>query len=91
MISTEEPKPAAEVHSTAVVGDDVKLGEGVHIGPFCVIGDGTTIGGDDASLETFDLNWAGATSAERTLTFTTGDYANALHFAAKGRLAPVSR
>lgn len=39
------PKPSFElgVHPTAVVADDVYLGEGISIGPFCVIGKGSKI------------------------------------------------
>ncbi|MDA3926357.1 MAG: UDP-3-O-(3-hydroxymyristoyl)glucosamine N-acyltransferase [Kiritimatiellae bacterium] len=32
------------VHATAVIGSDVKLGEGVHVGAFSVIEDGTVVG-----------------------------------------------
>ena len=32
------------VHATAVIGRDVKLGDGVHVGPLSVIEDGTVIG-----------------------------------------------
>jgi UDP-3-O-[3-hydroxymyristoyl] glucosamine N-acyltransferase len=34
------------IHTTAVVGEDVKIGEGSSIGPRVVIGDGVTIGRD---------------------------------------------
>ena len=32
------------IHPTAVVGENVTLGEGVYIGPYAVIGDGATLG-----------------------------------------------
>lgn len=38
------PKPAPGVHSTAVVGDDLTLGDGASIGPTAVVGRGVTIG-----------------------------------------------
>lgn len=37
-------QPAASIHSTAVIAEDVKLGEAVFIGPYVVIEAGTTIG-----------------------------------------------
>jgi UDP-3-O-[3-hydroxymyristoyl] glucosamine N-acyltransferase len=39
-----EEKPAAGVHPTASVGRDVRLGNGVHIGPNAVVKDGASIG-----------------------------------------------
>lgn len=32
------------IHKTAIIGDKVKLGKNVKIGPFCVIGDGAVLG-----------------------------------------------
>jgi UDP-N-acetylglucosamine acyltransferase len=32
------------IHKTAIIGDKVKLGKDVQIGPFCVIGDGAVLG-----------------------------------------------
>ena len=32
------------IHPTAIVHEDAKLGEGVQIGPFCIVGQGATIG-----------------------------------------------
>jgi UDP-3-O-[3-hydroxymyristoyl] glucosamine N-acyltransferase len=40
----DEWRPPSGIHSTAVVGRDVKLGIDVSIGPFAMIGDGTRIG-----------------------------------------------
>ncbi len=40
----EPPKPEPGVHPTTVIGEDVKLGEGVSIGPLCVIEAGAEIG-----------------------------------------------
>jgi UDP-3-O-[3-hydroxymyristoyl] glucosamine N-acyltransferase len=37
-------RPAPGVHERAVLGSDVRLGEGVSIGPYAVIGDGVHIG-----------------------------------------------
>ncbi len=34
------------IHSTAIIGKDVKIGRNVKIGPYCVIGDGAVIGDD---------------------------------------------
>ncbi len=41
---TPAPLPEEGVHSSAVVADDVEMGEGVRIGPLCVIEAGATIG-----------------------------------------------
>jgi len=41
---TPVPAPAPGVHPTAVVAEDVELGEGVSIGPMCVVEAGTKIG-----------------------------------------------
>ena len=35
---------APGIHSTAIIGKDVTLGENAHIGPYAVIGDGCTVG-----------------------------------------------
>ena len=40
----------AEIHPSAVVAKDVQLGEGVRIGPYCVVGSGVSIG-DGTVLE----------------------------------------
>ncbi len=37
-------KQANDIHSTAVIGNQVTLGEGVSIGAYCVLGDNVTIG-----------------------------------------------
>lgn len=37
-------RPAPGVHPTAVIGADVKLGDGVSIGAYCVVGDGARVG-----------------------------------------------
>ncbi len=44
------PRPAAGVHPSAVISPSAVLGQGVHVGPLCVIEDGAVIG-DDAVLE----------------------------------------
>jgi len=41
---TPVPLPAAGVHPSAVVADDVTMGEGVRVGPYCVIEAGAKIG-----------------------------------------------
>ncbi|QHI68508.1 UDP-3-O-(3-hydroxymyristoyl)glucosamine N-acyltransferase [Tichowtungia aerotolerans] len=41
---TPVPRPAPGVHPTAVVAEDVELGEGVSVGPYCVIEPGVKIG-----------------------------------------------
>ncbi len=38
------PVAAPGVHPTAVLGRDVKIGDGASIGPYCVLGDGVQIG-----------------------------------------------
>lgn len=38
------PMPPPGIHPTAVLGADVELGPGVHVGPHAVIGDGARIG-----------------------------------------------
>ena len=43
-----QPRPAPGIHPTAVIGEGAKLGEGVSIGPCCVIGDGAQIGAASA-------------------------------------------
>jgi UDP-3-O-[3-hydroxymyristoyl] glucosamine N-acyltransferase len=45
-----QPVRAPGVHPTALVGDNVKLGENVHIGPFTVVESGAEIG-DGAVIE----------------------------------------
>lgn len=37
-------KPPAGIHPTAVIADSAKIGKDVHIGPFCVIGEKTSVG-----------------------------------------------
>ena len=46
----EKRKYEAGIHATAILGKNVKLGENVHIGPYCVIEDGVEIGDDCAVL-----------------------------------------
>jgi UDP-3-O-[3-hydroxymyristoyl] glucosamine N-acyltransferase len=41
---TPAPRPVSGVHPSAVVAPDVKLGEGVSVGPLCVIESGAEIG-----------------------------------------------
>ena len=50
MFAPPEPQRPAGVHPTAVVDPSVKLGEGVHVGPFTVIEKGSEIG-DGAIIE----------------------------------------
>lgn len=38
------------IHSTAIIGKNVKIGKNVSIGPYCIIADGATIG-DDVELK----------------------------------------
>ncbi len=42
----EKPAYASGVHPTAILGEDVKLGENVYIGPYCVIEDKVVIEND---------------------------------------------
>ena len=50
MFAPPEPVRAPGIHPTAVVDPSVKIGEGVHIGPFTVIEKGSVIG-DGAVIE----------------------------------------
>ena len=50
MFAPPEPVRAPGVHSTAIVDPSVKLGEGVHVGPFTVVEKGAEIG-DGAVVE----------------------------------------
>jgi UDP-3-O-[3-hydroxymyristoyl] glucosamine N-acyltransferase len=43
---SDEGDRAAQVHATAVLGADVRLGRGTSIGPHAVIGDGVVLGDD---------------------------------------------
>ncbi|MFH0881492.1 MAG: UDP-3-O-(3-hydroxymyristoyl)glucosamine N-acyltransferase [bacterium] len=40
----ESPPPAAGVHPSAVIGENVTIGSGASIGPLCVLEDGVTVG-----------------------------------------------
>jgi len=55
-----EPTVAAGVHPTAVVADDVELGEGVSIAPFAVVGAGSRLG-DDVQVGAHAVVGAGCT------------------------------
>ncbi|MBL4846160.1 MAG: acyl-ACP--UDP-N-acetylglucosamine O-acyltransferase [Planctomycetes bacterium] len=59
---------AVEIHSTAVIGEDVVLGPGTRIGPYAVIEDGVVMGRDNRV-------WAGAFVGSHT---TLGD-GNQIH------------
>ena len=57
---------APGVHASAVIGKDVKLGEGVSIGAGCVIGDGVSIG-SDSCLYPRVVVYHGCTLGERVI------------------------
>jgi UDP-N-acetylglucosamine acyltransferase len=56
------------IHSTAIIGDKVKLGNNVQIGPFCVIGDGAVIG-DNVVLKSHVIMEGRITIGEGTRIF----------------------
>jgi len=57
---------APGVHASAVIGKDVKLGEGVSIGAGCVVGDGVSIG-SDSCLYPRVVVYHGCTLGERVI------------------------
>ncbi|MCL5271638.1 MAG: UDP-3-O-(3-hydroxymyristoyl)glucosamine N-acyltransferase [bacterium] len=38
------PRPAAAIHPTAILGEEVEIGDGASVGAYCVLGDGCRIG-----------------------------------------------
>ncbi len=58
--------PETTIHSTAIVSPDAKLGQGVQIGPFCVVEAGAAIG-DDTRLISHVVVHGGVTCGARNL------------------------
>lgn len=48
----EQPKYEPGIHATAVIARSAKIGAGAHIGPYCFVDEGSTIG-EDAVLHSF--------------------------------------
>lgn len=44
LFTPSKPRPTPGVHPTALVDPTATIGQGVHIGPFCIVGAGSTIG-----------------------------------------------
>ena len=67
-LSTRESdgNDAAQVHTTAVLGKDVRLGKRTSIGPHAVIGDGVTLGDDCTVLANVTV-YTGTTIGDRVL------------------------
>jgi UDP-3-O-[3-hydroxymyristoyl] glucosamine N-acyltransferase len=55
----EQPKYEPGIHATAVVAKSAKIGAGAHIGPYCFVDEGATIG-DGAVLHSFVTIYRGA-------------------------------
>ncbi len=53
------PKYAPGIHPTAVIAKSARIGAGAHIGPYCFVDEGVTIGGD-AVLHSFVTIYQGA-------------------------------
>jgi UDP-3-O-[3-hydroxymyristoyl] glucosamine N-acyltransferase len=59
-------RPAAGIHSTAVIAPDVKIGRNASIGPYVVIEDGVSLG-EDCILKSFVVIYRGAKIGDRFL------------------------
>jgi len=63
-IFAPQRRPAAGIHSTAVIAPDARIGRGPSIAPYVVIEDGVTLG-DDCVLKSFVVIYSGAKIGDR--------------------------